>query len=395
MAPLDRFYKARSSNGLIPGVLDEDGKGVMEPVPEGESEKARLASFRPTILSWVEWDFYETTGDSSRMERVLPLLAGNMNAVIKGRSRKDGGMWATGEETGMPDLPRVGLHACIDTTAQGALDCEFLALMAIHLDRMGAAGKFSARYLELKELINTHFWDKGIGAYSDRDKDGDSLGILHLGSFWALLANVATRPRAIEMITHLGEFRCFKRRWGLPAMAAGMKGFMSRGGSWAGAVVPPLVYMVVRALERVGEPAIAHEISRIHLEHLERVYRETGCFWERYAPDVAAPGDGSPQMEPGWSALGPIALLVEFLLGVRINVPGGEIIWRLFLDEDHGIRNLRFGEGMVNLDATFRKGKWTIEAKSTVPLDLVVMGPASTRLVELDGKGSEHLEFRG
>ncbi|MCC5877228.1 MAG: hypothetical protein JJU11_13485 [Candidatus Sumerlaeia bacterium] len=395
LAPLDRFYAAKGGDGLVPGRLDPSGNPVAEASPTERGAKSALNSFRPPILSWVEWDYLETTGDDSRIEKVFPILAGNMNAYYKRRTLPDGAVWATPAETAMEDLPRPDMERCIDTTAQAALDCEFLAMMALHRDLLPAAGKFSVRYLELKELINLTFWDKILGAYTDSDGDGDSLGILHLGSYWTVLANLGTPLRTVEMINHLSDLSQFRRKGGLPCLAPSVKGYKPWGDGWAGGVSPAMTYMVARALDRVGDSALAHEIALAHIEQVGRVYRETGAFWDRYAPDFHAPARGAAKVTPGWTALGPVAMVVEYLLGIRLNVPAGEIIWRLFLDEDHGIDNLRFGDGWVSLRVAFHKGTWSVEAESTVALELILMGPASTRILELDGKTPVSLDFRG
>lgn len=395
LAPLDAFYRARERDGLVPGQLDDEGNAIAEEAPANRGGKTALNSFRPPILSWVEWDYLEATGDDSRIAGVFPMLAGSMNAYHKRRTLPDGTLWATAAETAMATLPRPDMDRCIDTTAQGALDCQYLALMALHLDMLQVAGKFSARFLELKELVNECFWDSTLGAYVDLDGDGDSLGILHLGCYWALLADLATPLRAVEMINHLSGFSGFRRKGGISSLSPAMKGYKPWGDNWAGGVSPAMTYMAVRALDRAGDSALAHEIALAHLEQVGRVHRETGAFWDRYAPDFHAPGKGATRLDPGWAALGPVAMLVEHLLGVRVNVLAEEITWRLFLDEDHGIDNLPFGDGRVNLRVAFRMGTWHVEAESTVALELVLMGPASTRLLELDGSNPASLEFRG
>lgn len=381
---LDAYYAAQSEKGALPGVLE--GAGGDPGFPGG---------FAPPIASWAEWDHVEHTGDESRLARVFPLLVRHLNAYLKARSRANGAMWGHPGETALPDIPRPEAVEYADLTAQATLDCECLALMAIQLGHMGAANKISNRYLELKELLNTRFWDRTLEAHADRDKDGDSTGVLHLGSYWALMAALTTRGQAAALRHHLGEFSRFRRHHGLPALPATEKGYKPRGDSTAGGVLPPLVYMVARALERADDAALAHEIALRHVEQVAAVHGREGAFFERYAPDFPDPGTGARRTSPGPAALAAISLLVEFVLGIRLDVPGECILWRLFLDEEHGIENLRHGASALNLHATFDRGSWSIEAHCGSDVELIIMGPAASRIIALRGGKTERISFHG
>lgn len=381
---LDAYYEAVSDQGQLPGVLE--GAGGDPAFPGG---------FAPPIVSWAEWDFYEHTGDESRLPRAFPVLARHLNAYIRARSRPSGALWGHPEETALAEITRHGAVEFADLTAQATLDCEFLALMAIQLGHMPVANKISARYLELKELLNERFWDRGLQAYADRDGEGDSTGVLHLGTYWALMAGLPNPRQAVALRNHLVEFSAFRRHHGVPALAASEKGYKPRGDSTAGAVLPPLVYMLARALERAGDAALAHEIALRHVEQVAESWQREGGFFERYAPDFPGAGIGAERTAPGWAALGPISLLVEFLLGIRLDRPGERLLWRLFLDEEHGIENLRFGTATLNLHATFHRGRWAVEASCDEDVEIVVEGPAASRLLAVGGGETARMTFHG
>lgn len=73
----------------------------------------------------------------------------------------------------------------------------------------------------------------------------------------------------------------------------------------------------------------------------------------------------------GWSALGPISLFIENVLGFNtIDAQKKEIHWRKHQPGLHGIRNLRFGDIIATILA---KGK-SCTVESTAPYTLIVNG---------------------
>ena len=45
----------------------------------------------------------------------------------------------------------------------------------------------------------------------------------------------------------------------------------------------------------------------------------------------------------GWGGIGPVANLIEYMLGFDLNVPVNTITWRITRLERHGLENLQFG----------------------------------------------------
>ena len=75
----------------------------------------------------------------------------------------------------------------------------------------------------------------------------------------------------------------------------------------------------------------------------------------------------------GWTGLGPIAMLIEDILGVDVDVPANTITWRPCLLERHGVRRLAFGKGHVDLICESRPSRETppiIKVSSSVPFKL-------------------------
>jgi hypothetical protein len=73
----------------------------------------------------------------------------------------------------------------------------------------------------------------------------------------------------------------------------------------------------------------------------------------------------------GWTGLGPIALLIENVLGFRADGAHNRLEWRLARNDPHGIRRLRFGA--ITADVIY-DGNETVSVKADAPFTLVING---------------------
>jgi hypothetical protein len=144
-------------------------------------------------------------------------------------------------------------------------------------------------------------------------------------------------------VAHLDDPRAFKRPHRVPSLSADHPGYDARGGYWKGAVWAPTTYMVLRGLTDVGRDALAHEIARNHLDNVVAVFEKTGTVHENYAPESAAPGAPSKPDFVGWTGLPPIAVLLEYVFGLRPDAAAGRLLWDVRLTDAHGVRRYPFG----------------------------------------------------
>jgi hypothetical protein len=108
-------------------------------------------------------------------------------------------------------------------------------------------------------------------------------------------------------------------------------------------------------------------------------------IWECYAPDAQSPATRwdntyySRQDFVGWSGLGPIALLIEDILGFQVLGREGKIIWTATRTDRHGISNLQLGvNNVVSLVAAARQtssAALEISATAAAPFVLEVHRP--------------------
>ena len=114
--------------------------------------------------------------------------------------------------------------------------------------------------------------------------------------------------------------------------------------------------MAIKSLEKYGFHTEACETAENVLAHMLKTYKEyePHTIWECYSPVSPAPSSNHGQrVRPdfcGWSALGPISLFIENVLGFyEVDATSCTIRWNLHQSCRHGIRNLRFGDVVTDI----------------------------------------------
>jgi len=193
--------------------------------------------------------------------------------------------------------------------------------------------------------------------------------------------------RLAPFLAHLEDPRAFKRPHRIPSLAADHPDYVPSGGYWRGSVWAPTTYMVLRGLAEVGRDALAHEIGRNHLEEVVAVFQKTGTLYENYAPESAAPGTPAKPDFVGWTGLPPIAVLLEYVFGLRPDAPARRLRWDLRLTEAHGVRRYPLGPNVsIDLHCPARRASSDpprIEAQASAPVELEIRWAGGSRLLKL------------
>jgi glycogen debranching enzyme len=239
----------------------------------------------------------------------------------------------------------------------------------------------------LGRFVNDRLWSDAARFYCDRFDDGALNGVKSVGAYWALLAGVVPPARLGPFLAHLDDPRAFKRPHRVPSLSADNPGYDPRGGYWRGSVWPPTNYMVLRGLTGVGRDALAHEIARNHLDDVVAVFEKTGTLHENYAPEAAAPGTPSRPDFVGWTGLPPIAVFLEYVLGLRPDAPSRRLLWDVRLTEAHGVRRYPFGRD-VSLDLACAPRRAPdepprIEAAASGPVDVEIRWAGGSRILKI------------
>jgi hypothetical protein len=397
---LDNLYASQHPDGFICREINTfDGSDSFE--------RFDAASTGPNVMPWTEWEHYNDTADRERLARVFPVLVAYHRWLRRHRTWRDGTYWTSGLGSGMDNQPRFpqrpmgdagwperltyhGHAVWIDTCLQQILSADLLLLMAEALSRQGEIADLHEERDRLSATVNERLWNGKSAFYHDELADGKLSGVKTIGAFWAMLAGVVPRERVAPFVGHLADPNSFGRPHRVPSLPADHPEYDPDGGYWLGGVWPPTNYMILRGLDRAGCNDLAHEISREDLDHVAKVYEDTGTLWENYAPERSVQGNRAKSDFVGWSGLAPIAGLFEYVMGLRADAPSGRLHWDVRLLENHGIDNYPFGKnGVLDLSCAARSSATEepeIQVRSTVPLKLVVRWDGREKMVAVPRK---------
>jgi hypothetical protein len=385
---LDNFYAKQHPDGFISREIQEwDGRDRFHPFDP--------VSTGPNVLPWCEWEYYLNFGDVERLGKVFAPLVAYYRWTRKHRSWPDGSYWSTGFGCGMDNQPRVppgasrtldhGHMSWIDATAQAVLAAKMLIRMAEALGRTAQVADLVRESGQLTDYMNRHMWREERQFYFDRLRDGNSSGTKTIGAYWTLLAGAVPPERLAAFVAHLDNEATFNRPHRVPSLSADHPDYDPAGGYWRGAVWPPTNYMVLRGLTAAGFDGLAAAIGRNHHDNVVKVFEKTGTVWENYAGESAAPGDPAKSDFVGWGGVGPVAVFLEYVLGLRADVPAGKLVWDVHLAEAHGVKRYPFGkEGLIDLGSQRRASATDaprIDVKSNIPVELEVHWPGGKRTI--------------
>lgn len=344
---LDNFYAKQHPSGFICREIKQwDGADRFH--------YADPNSTGPNLFPWSEWEYFQQFGDRARLAAVFPPLLAFYHWFRKNRTWPDGTYWSTGWANGMDNQPRVSPGAgltnehdhmsWIDTTAQAVFSAKLLVKMAAVLGRDADVADLPPEIEALSTFINDRMWHEALGFYVDRRRDGSLSTVKSIAGFWPLLAGIATPERAARLCAHLTDPGTFGRPHPVPSLSADDPHYNGeRGEYWCGSVWPPTNYMVLRGLTATGNDELAHALARKHVEFVTAVYQETNTFWENYAPEAPKPGEPGHRDFVGWGGVGPIAVLLEYVFGLRPDASRDVLVWDVRLTEAHGVKDYPFG----------------------------------------------------
>lgn len=342
---LDNFYLLQEEDGFLCREFNKDGKAVWS--------KVHPISQNPPILSWAEWDLYNSgITDKARLEKILPNLKSNYEYIKRTFRTPTGLYFNDALGGGMDDLPRMpidqdysaDIHAgidfkkeyiipemaglgdyvasrplyCwnkqmdwIDFSAQMALNSLNIARMCEAIGDTEGAEYFYAEHQEIADLINEHLWDEERGFYFDNYK-GNLIYRYHIGALWTLIAEVVPEDRIERVVSVIMDPNKFNTVNPVSTVAADEPEFPA-GGYWINSTWPCTTYMVLRGLQANGQDEAALRLARkTYLAHA-KVWENTGTVWENMRPDSLDEPRASGRDFCGWGALIPISVAKEFL----------------------------------------------------------------------------------
>ena len=113
-----------------------------------------------------------------------------------------------------------------------------------------------------------------------------------------------------------------------------------------------------------------------HYKNVFEVYKNTGTFWEYYAPEAAEPGFMARKEFVGWTGLPPIAVFIEYILGIRSDFANNSVVWDITQTEAHGIERYPYGpDGLVAFKVNKRNSTEdtpSLTVESNRPFELTI-----------------------
>ncbi len=374
ISALDNCYARQHDNGFICRESDSNNREVYVIYP-----------VNPPLLAWAEWSYYQVTGDADRIRQVFLPLVKQYEWYMMYQRRSNGLYWTNGFNEA-DDSPRNALaHDFVSTTSIQALSANILSKMAKICGRGDLARWFAKDTTDLKRRVNACFWDSEHKLYNDLGSDGKPITVTkqggvckHCHMFWPLICGLTTPERAGAMAALLADPATFDRPSGIASLSADSDGYNKETGAyWRGSVWPPIQYMAVKGLETCGYDSEASALAEKYIGASLTAYKNSGDVTEYLTPDKPV-GRGVGKFV-GWGGLAPIAMFIEDIIGLRVDAPGNEIVWRIRKLERHGVENLHFGNKTVSLICERRDtagGPCVIHISSTGNFELILDLPS-------------------
>jgi hypothetical protein len=392
---------------LFPGV--ESFNNFYQPLYDGTETALMIQHLdNPPLFAWSELEYLHFTGDLQRAQWLLK--AGYLQKhftffesplrdrflphgrVLLSLERQPMGYLWNGCSNGMDNTPRGGWPEqpdneaniyWLDAAAQQALSARSIARLAALCGDAATQEEYQGHYLALQALLNDHYWDPAEGFYFDllAEPPFAKAKVRTPASYWPMLAEICTSQQAQALAEKVLDPDWFGGSVPWTSVARQEPSYQPRGMYWRGGVWLPVAYIGAKALQKYGYLEIAHTAAYQLVEHMARTYEqyEPHSIWECYNPERPEPSTGKDNqyiVRPdfcGWSALGPISLFIEAVLGFHsIDALKKTVKWQRFRPGLYGIRRLRFGEIITSIVGDER----TVQVESNLPYTLEVNGKA-------------------
>lgn len=301
----------------------------------------------PPLSVVAEWKIASLTGDTARLAAVYPVLSAQHGWLRRNRRLDDGTYWTTGLANGLDNSPSLG-DGYPDLTAQQTHAAEILGHIATAIGQEDAAAAWNAEREQTGRAMNAHLWSNDLRFFSTSLPGGKHNPNKVVTGFWPLWTGLVPAERVAECARRLLDPRSFWRHHPIPSLAADSPAYRPAGEYWLGSTWAPTNAAAAWGFARAGQHDLARSIVRRHLEVMLEVFQATGCIWENYCAERSERGSWSTP-DYSWTALGPIALLYEVLIGVRPDALHERIRWRLPEAAGWGLERIPLGPTTIDL----------------------------------------------
>jgi len=366
----------------------------------------------PPLFAWAEWESYLHLADTARAKRIVAdkrflqrhyewfdtvradgidtLVSPAYNPIFHEAKYDSTGnllgyTWQS-RACGMDNTPRGRGIApdsllWVDAISQQALSARCIAKFCHELGLTEEQKQWERRYDTLRQTVNQLYWDEKDGIYYDITlaPPHTPCRVLTPASLWPLLAGIPSQEQAKRMLKYVREERYMGGIRPFTSVSRSDKDHDALTGNyWRGGIWLPVAYMGIKALEQYGYTALADSLAQRIVSLQLRTFQHYAphTIWECYSPSADEPStEYGERCRPdfcGWSALGPISLFIENILGFRqTNGVERALTWTLRPEQGtYGIRRLHIGEAVASIVYNAQRSR--IETESTLPFHLCV-----------------------
>ena len=413
---LYNFYEVMYGDAEYPPVVVPPGEPEWATggVPAGETIRLRChIADNPPLFAWAEYQNALFSGDGEHLRKLLleerylqkhydwlenlktTFTAPWLVCPTRWIAHEDGYSWEGGR-SGMDNSPRgrrgdhteihrpaTGDLLWLDALAQQGFAAECIAGMFELIGEPREAAEWRRKAERKARLLHDRYWDDADGFFYDRSQEkNDFCKVPTIASYWPLLTGAADAEQARRMAEKLLDPEWFGGGVPFASLAHKDGDFHAEGGAyWRGAVWAPTAYMTVRGLLRCGFFDLARSRTLALLNDMLQVYREfePHTIWECYSPFEPKPGrqvDNDILCRKdfcGWSALAPIAMFIECVIGVHsVDAFARRVRWQLAPASPGrvGVKGLRFGG--ITADLVAERGR--VEVETDRPFTLEING---------------------
>ena len=388
------FYEVLYDGKVLPAIIPTENEPKWTGAIAGKPFNIQInIADNPPLFAWAEYENALFNGDKNYVRTLLyekkylqkhyewlenliePANVEGVSVPTCWIKCENGYKWEGGR-SGMDNTPRGRLGdkadkerpnnpdmLWIDAICQQALAAKSIAELFEIVGDENSADIWNAKYFEKKETINRFYWDKEDNFYYDIDrKDYRFYKVPTIASYWTLTAKIADKEQARFMAKYVFDYDKFGGEVPLVSLSRNDADFSVRGNYWRGSMWLPTAYAALKGLVKYGYYEEARAAAVKILDHMSATFNEyePHTVWECYSPTEHKPATQTNDKSIvrsdfcGWSALGPISIYIEFVLGFyEINAFKSVIKWAKPLNAvgQIGIKNLRFGNVITDIVA--------------------------------------------
>lgn len=384
---LQNFYLALHEGKKLGQIIPTENEPDWTGAKPGEPFNIQIQiADNPPLFAWAEYQNALFSGDKEYLKKLLyedkflqkhyewieqlkeKYTADTVNVETWLTNEGLGYKWEGGR-SGMDNSPRGKTTVCaqkdrpnnpnmlwIDAICQQALSAKMISNLYNIMDDSENALVWEKRFCDKKQLVNDYYWDAEDGYYYDIDcNTKDFYKVMTIASYWVLMAEICDSTQAEKMLEQLLNPKTMGGKIPLISLSRSDADFSEDGRYWRGALWLPTAYATLCGLYKYGFYTEAQKLAKDVLDAMLKTYNdfEPHTIWEAYSPEKFEPAktvDSKDLVRPdfcGWSALGPVSIYIEHILGFHtVDAFKKCVEWQLPTNivGQIGIKNLRFAE---------------------------------------------------